>query len=314
MTQFLRVRPAGRTANQLLQYLFAANLQRLVGDLQVYGYDLPEWNLVSEKPAHEAPTRELRLTGQNLFCDDIAGLMRRKIVPNYVLSGLGFRMSNYAPVEFYRPLIKADLPHITGYGPEYVVFHIRGGDILQNAHPDYYPIPFSYIDSVLKRADALPVFVGELEESYYSTRLRARYPDAIFSPPASPLEDFETMRRSRQIAVAISSFSWMAAWLSQADRIHMPVAGMLNPQLRPDIDLLPEDDARYSFYHFEPFRWNATPADIETLWQDREHRLLTRAEIVALKQQALQKTKFKRQWRKIKLYARAYRARAGNAG
>ncbi|RWX78595.1 hypothetical protein EPK99_08315 [Neorhizobium lilium] len=304
MTQFLRVRPAGRTANQLLQYLFAANLQRLVADLEVYGYDLPEWNLVSEKPAHP-PARELRLTGQNLFCEDIVGLMRRKIVSNFVLSGLGFRMSNYAPVEFYRPRIVANLPHIKGYGDEHVVFHIRGGDILESAHPDYYPVPFSYIDAVLSRANAAPVFVGELDENYYSTRLRARYPDAIFSPPASPLEDFETMRRSRQIAIAISSFSWLAAWLSEADTIHLPVAGMLDPDLRPDIDLLPEDDARYSFYHFDPFRWNATPADIESLWQTREHRLLSREEIRTLKQNALQKIRLRRQWRKIKLHARA---------
>lgn len=305
MTPRIRIKPSGGTANQLLQYMFAANIQRLVGDLDICGYHLPELGLVSQEPTTRNG-KELRLSGQHLLCEDVIYFIKKNLVFNFHLRGLGFRLSNYAPAEYYRGLIKSESAQIKAYGREHVVFHIRGGDILRNEHPDYFPIPFSYIDAVLRQADALPVFLGQLEDSYYTEKLRNRYPHAVFSPLRSPIEDFETLRHSHQVAISISSFSWVAAWLSNAARIHVPVAGMLNPQQRPDIDLLPVDDERYSFYHFDLFEWKATPHHIESLWQEREHPLLNRETLTAIKHLALRKVRFEMHWARLKLHARAY--------
>ena len=174
------------------------------------------------------------------------------------------------------------------------------------SHPDYFPIPFSYIENIIKKSPARPVFIGELNDNYYTEALSKKYPNAIFSPPQSPVEDFETIRRSKQIAISISSFSWVAAWLSDATKIHVPVAGMLNPLQRPDIDLLPINDHRYLFYHFEPFDWKAPPEHIQKLWQDREHPLLDRSTLFVRKQIALRRIHVERQWARLKLYSRAH--------
>ena len=48
----------------------------------------------------------------------------------------------------------------------------------------------------------------------------------------------------------ISTFAWMAAWLSNASTIFLPVYGLFNPNQFPDHDLLPLGDRRYRFYEF----------------------------------------------------------------
>ncbi|MQB21645.1 hypothetical protein DXT90_13505 [Agrobacterium tumefaciens] len=301
----LRIQPRGGTANQLLQFMLAKNIERVVGDVQVTGCHIPEWGLSTATVNNDDKAVELSLTGNYIFHKDVVDIIRKGLASKIVLKGHSFRISNYAPPEFYRSIIGSTCENLAGYGPGYVVFHIRGGDILTPAHQDYYPIPFSYIEAVLKNTNASPVFVGQLEDSYYAEKLRERYPNAIYSKPQTAVEDFETLRRSSEIAVSISSFAWLAAWLSHATTIHLPVAGMLNPVQRPDIDLLPLDDLRYKFYRFNQFRWNATPSDIETLWQNHEHALFSREELAELKLAAADRTRAKAHVARIKLYGRA---------
>ncbi|WP_312807818.1 hypothetical protein [Agrobacterium cavarae] len=301
----LRIQPRGGTANQLLQFMLAKNIERVVGDVNVSGCHIPEWGLHAAADNHPHKMIELALTGNYIYHEDVVDIIRRGLASNILLKGHSFRMSNYAPPEFYRPLISSRCDNVKGYGSEHVVFHIRGGDILTPAHQDYYPIPFSYIDAVLENTNAVPVFIGQLENSYYAKKLHERYPNAIFSKPQTAVEDFETLRRSREIAVSISSFAWLAAWLSHATTIHLPVAGMLNPVQRPDIDLLPLEDPRYEFYRFDEFKWNATPSDIETLWQNRKHALFSREEMAEIKFSAADRTRAKSRRSRVKLYARA---------
>lgn len=301
----LRIQPRGGTANQLLQFMLAKNIERVLGDVHVTGCHIPEWGLSAATENNDDKAVELSLTGNYIYHEDVVNIIRKGLASKIVLKGHSFRISNYAPPEFYRSIIGSTCETAAGYGPGYVVFHIRGGDILTPAHQDYYPIPFSYIDAVLNNTSSTPVFVGQLEDSYYAEKLRQRHPEAIFSKPQTAIEDFETLRKSSEIAVSISSFAWLAAWLSHATTIHLPVAGMLNPLQRPDIDLLPLDDMRYKFYRFDQFKWNATPSDIETLWQHREHVLFTREELAELKSSAADRTKAESRISRLKLYARA---------
>jgi hypothetical protein len=77
------------------------------------------------------------------------------------------------------------------------------------------------------------------------------------------MADFGVLRASRHLCVAISTFSWLAAWLSEARTIHLPVAGALHPRQRPDMDLLPVADPRYRFHLFEPRPWGGTAEELE---------------------------------------------------
>ena len=83
--------------------------------------------------------------------------------------------------------------------------------------------------------------------------MRKRFPNAPFISSRGPLEDFAAIRNARNIVISVSTFSWLAAWLSEAEQIFVPMLGFLNPNhfhANKIIDLLPTDDARYRFFLF----------------------------------------------------------------
>ena len=68
--------------------------------------------------------------------------------------------------------------------------------------------------------------------------------DARFLPSEGAGDRFRTHPSPPgNIVPAISTFSWLAAWLSEADRVFLPVLGLLNPAQNRAVDLLPLDDA-----------------------------------------------------------------------
>ncbi|MEQ1940267.1 hypothetical protein ABMA46_18645 [Mesorhizobium sp. CN5-321] len=290
--------------NQMLQYMWALNLQRLTDDTHICGHDIPFWGIKADVP-DEFGRHPLRLGGHFLNVDHVGKLIRNGTVKNILLGGLGFQIQNYASPEFYRKVFLSDAIEAEGYGEEYVVFNIRGAEILKNCHADYRPVPFSYFDTVIATAKARPVFLGQIGDDDYSRELRKRYPDAVFQPSRGPLIDFETLRRSHQIAIAVSTFSWLAGWLSSAKVIHYPMSGMLNPLQRPDIDLTPSEDPRYRFYHFPVQKWSATAAEMNELWVPGEHRLLSVNEVCALRQRAAETIRWQRRWKRLKISSHA---------
>jgi hypothetical protein len=195
-------------------------------------------------------------------------------------------MSNLRAMNDYRDVFTAtDVDNVEEFGSDHIVVNVRGGEILGNVHPDYGPVPLSLVRQAIEASGARPVFLGQLSDDLYSEAIRDRYPDAIYRPSRGVLRDFETLRRAEQLVVAVSTFSWLAAWLSQADVVHLPVCGFFHPLQCPNYDLLPSDDARYVFYECEPRKWSATRADFEYLWAPRLHRVLQPAEVERLRKQ-----------------------------
>ncbi|MDE1158842.1 MAG: hypothetical protein PW791_11315 [Neorhizobium sp.] len=297
---FLRIKPIGNMGNQMLQYMFALRVRQLVGQLEIAGYDIEPWGL------HSSPYRDMRRTslylgGHLLDVDHIASLFRRGIVRDVTLAGLGFKLGNYAPVDFYRQVFKADHIAAEGYGSDAVVINIRGAEVLGGIHRDYGPIPFSYIDAVIENSGARPVFLGQIGDDAYSRLLRDRYPQAEFQPSRGALIDFEILRRSHQISMSVSTFSWLACWLSDARIIHYPMQGMFNPQQRPDIELTPIDDPRYRFYECEQRSWAGSEADLASLSVARDHPLLSPDRLHALQWEQRSKLRFYSAWRRARV-------------
>ncbi len=59
LMRHLRISPGGRLANQMIQFMIAKKLQKLVPGLVIHGYDLPRWRLSAPSPEH------LRAAGNN---------------------------------------------------------------------------------------------------------------------------------------------------------------------------------------------------------------------------------------------------------
>ncbi len=299
-TPTLRIKPIGNMGNQMLQYMFAIRVRQLIGDLEISGHNIEPWALTSA-PFSDLRRGSLYLGGHMLDAAHTASLYRRGILRDATLAGLGFKLSNYASANHYREIFNANHVDVEGYGADVVVINIRGAEILRGIHPDYGPVPFSYIDAVIRNSGARPVFLGQIGDDSYSQLLKARYPDAEFQPSRGPLADFEILRRSHQISMSVSTFSWLACWLSSAKIIHYPLAGMFNPLQRPDIDLTPIDDPRYKFYSFAPRAWKGSEADFAALSSEREHDLLPPSRLYAMQWEQKRKLRFYQAWRQAKL-------------
>ena len=115
---------------------------------------------------------------------------------------------------------------------------------------DYPLTPVEFYAELVERTGLRPVFVGQTARNAYTLRLRERFPNAEFLASAGPMRDFDMIRQSKNIAVGVSTFSWLAAWLSHADNIFMTVSGLLNPMQAIRNDLLPLGDSRYHFWLF----------------------------------------------------------------
>lgn len=262
MTSYIRVQP-GNLGNQMFRYMLAQHLADRIPGARIMGYQMPEWGLCSpaETPEWHAPF-ELpprhridvcdavhRLnTGQNDGIDIQAYAQR--------LEYFGHDLDRFSGV-FYSGVAGSPVAY------DEIAVNVRAADILSGIHPDYFPIPISFYAHILGQLPLRPVFVGQLGDGWYTDALRQTFPEARFLTHHSAIEDFQTLRHARHKVLAISTFSWLAGWLSAPEcSIHYPLAGLLNPMQRPQINLAPVDDTRYSFYRFPVWRYSGDESDI----------------------------------------------------
>jgi hypothetical protein len=162
-------------------------------------------------------------------------------------------------LQLARALFPIDPGLKTGYGRDHLVISIRAKEILHGLHPNYTVLPLAWYRRLIDETRLKPVFLGEIGTDGYSAALRSQFPDADFVVNENPLDDFNMLRTSANVVLSVSSFAWMAAWLStSAQRIVLPMAGMYNIQDRPDIDLLPVGDERYEYHAFPREAWMGT--------------------------------------------------------
>jgi len=172
--------------------------------------------------------------------------------------------------------VESLIPHFrdlwAGGAEDELVISVRGGEILAGIHSDYVMIPIGFYKELIEKTGKKPVFFGQIDDNPYIADLRSQFPAASFVASRSPIEDFNFIRKSKNIVLSISTFAWMAAWLSDANKIYMPVCGIFNPAQHPGSMLLPLDDPRYEFILFpvyymgnvSDYRQIVTPVD--RLW------------------------------------------------
>ncbi len=280
----------GNIGNRALQYLTAEGIRERVPDAQIQNIHLEMWGIKS--PAQRPPIESCASTGVSRYSIDAKGLgdcLRRGEVDAVAIDSYTFCLDHYPSREKCREFLPAAIgtEHVTGFGEIQLVCNIRGGDILSGVHGDYVPLPVRYYQLLEEESGLEMVFYGQIGDDTYSENLRRHFPHARFVRSQGAEIDFETIRRSKNIAISISTFSWLAAWLSHARRIYVPVGGMFNPVQHPEQTYLPvEDDA----FHFVLLPYAKTVSLYERpqeFWRVQERiskfvRFATRAEIQEL--------------------------------
>ncbi len=277
------LQPMGRLANLMIEYMVALAFADLVPDCRISNIAIPSWGLC-HAPMNAAGPIAVEQREQHIDLPALAERMRSGQIGRVEWTGFGQRMENFLPVERYRGVFVSPFKAPMGFGPDYLVCPVRAEDILHGPNADYVLTPVEFYRDIADRTGLTPVFIGQTGPNPYMDRIRAAFPDAIFrEPQTDPLVDFETIRQSRHIVVGVSTYSWLAAWLSRsADTIYLAVSGLFNPMQKPQVDLLPFGDTRFKFYLF-PINY-AVPLDqharvhrrIAPYWRQMPHEALRR--------------------------------------
>jgi len=251
------ISPMGNLGNRMIQFMVAHALAARVPGSVLAQIPLPEWG-IDFPPWPEDIARVEIVTEPRVDLAGLAAALNKNRLDGVDIRTYGQHIDNFLPPEAYRPFF----PSVSSEGAEKgeLLCNIRQGDILDGHHPDYVLVPIDFYDELIGQTGLRPVFMGQLEDSPYMHALRARFPHARFLPSRGAIADFGFMRNSRNIVLSVSTFSWLAAWLSEADNIFAPVLGVLHPLQSRGTQLLPFEDSRFHFYLF-PFHYAVPVAD-----------------------------------------------------
>jgi hypothetical protein len=271
MSKLIVVRHVGNIGNRMFQYMFSRHLQTFVPGSTVVGYSIPGWGL--DSPASVDIDGETLLVegGHEFNVGRIAYQLRNEIFNRVVLRVFAQRLEYLPDVDIARAWFAASSAEFHSASRHEILINIRGAEILSGLHADYMPLQLDYYRKLIDHTGLSPVFMGQIDDGPYGRALRTEFGKARFLPSISPLIDFTTIRNAVNICCSVSTFSWLAAWMSpRAETIHLPLAGIFNPQQRRDVDLIPLSDARFRYWQFPVRRWAATIEQIRHVTEGRD--------------------------------------------
>ena len=258
-SRFVVVQNRGRFANQVIQAMAA---QQIMEDLKlnrIYLPGIPSWG-IDKSTNYELREYQLRIEIKARSRKTIrvggAGAewklsLEQAEFRRVHLVGSGQHFKNFnRQKRFAQDLLRTDIhddccvqdSELRSKLKDFHLVHIRQGDIFKNAtlsRPDYYPLPVSFYEALSSTSPKPLAFIGEVDANPdYLSMLRDRCRASIIVPSGCLHRDFNLLRSSEIVTMAISTFSWLAGWISeQAFEVNIPIAGFLNPKIRPDIDL-----------------------------------------------------------------------------
>lgn len=255
---FIRLHHKGNPGNIIMTYLAAIKMQQELGygyicnvDIPIFNINIDDINTEGQLAVHDREKTNSLLLGR-IPTKGYSRALNSAEAKYFFLEGFYQNINNFPSQSSFNydkhfPLIENS--NECG-GEEDIVISIRGGDILKAIHPHYTMLPPEFYEFLIKKTGKRPIFYGQLDDSPYLDELRQRFPTAKFIASRGVAEDFDFLRKSQYIVPSLSTFSWLAAWLSKAKKIYMPVAGIFSPAQHPSSMLLPINDDRYEFYTF----------------------------------------------------------------
>ncbi len=250
----IRLRPIGNLANRMLQFMAARRLADLVPCAILTGVHLPEWGWEPPSQDHVAATEEVVVIERSdqfdlpALSDRLNSGQYREVLILDFLQDLRF----YHGPAYYRMLFQSperDIVDLPRFSDRELVINLRGGEIL--AGIDHYPVvPIMFYQDVVESTGLQPVLMGQLDPSPYLDRLVRAFPNARRISSQGAMRDFQMVRSATHIVPSVSTFSWVAAWLSEATSVHLPLLGFFNPSHVPEVNLLPLDEISWRFHLF----------------------------------------------------------------
>lgn len=266
----IKITPYGNVGNQLFQYMLALAIKfRTNVPVQISGLDIPSFAIKNTKVSDQAFSMDIK--SHVLPLESIVTLVKNVQNIDINLKCLSTRMSYYSQhLPEYRRYLKPKNSTKIGFDDTYLVINVRGAEISTGVHKNYLPVPICFYEEIINKTKLTPVFVGQLGDDNYSNCLRNKFPQALFPKFDSWEDDFNVIRTSVNIIPAVSTFSWLACWLSEtAKNIYFPIMGLYHPLARPDIDMLPLEDDRYNFYLSDLLAWGKPEETINSLINDQ---------------------------------------------
>ena len=244
------VNPVGNLGNRMIQFLVARKIAARIPGCQISNVALSEWKInypLLELSGYVHRHRD----EQFVYPVTFERLYREGGVSCISYSGYGQRVENFPDYRAASAEFVAEGFTGVGYDAQHLVINVRGGEVLDGRHPHYVLVPIDFYRDLVKRTGLTPVFMGQIEDNKYTRALCSAFPDATFVPSRGALADFETLRQSTNVVPAVSTFSWLACWLSTTARnIFMPLTGLFNPLYNSHHDFAPADDNRFHFFLF----------------------------------------------------------------
>lgn len=302
----LFLRPHGNLGNKMMQIMTAERLRQDVPDLTYSGYNIPFWNLKKGRVRNNRlPLPRIRT--QDIEIEAVKTMMIDGTLPLSVLRTIVIQCDFWGDPSYFRSFFPSLVTPAQRVTEDELLINVRGAEILKARSTVYGPVHVAYYERILEETGLKPVFLGQLGKDYNTELLQSRFPQARFVQSQGVLEDFEAIRSARNIVVSVSSFSWLAAWLSEAETIHMPLLGLFNPRQRPDIAIAPSRDARYRFSHFPVRHWVGSAEQIEELSKADPSEPITADQLRALQTEAKERRTYDRD---VALKALTSRARS----
>jgi hypothetical protein len=213
----IEIRYSTRLGNKLFQYALA---RILASELNLFlpASPIPGFPSTFQTiPGNRFVTPKVVLKGQDV---DLQALLQYSSDCHFILDG-NFQQSRlYVPwsQELRSKWLVPEVPSgFIGADPDDLVIHIRRTDYLWQG----WGLPFSIYQSIIEtHASKRLVIVTDDAKDPFLWRFR-KYKPLIHSTTA--FEDFLYLRSANNIMLSPSSFSWWAAFLSEAQQIFLPI-------------------------------------------------------------------------------------------
>jgi len=238
----VEVKYNGRLGNNLFQYCFgrilAENLHYKLRANPIPGFRNTKTK-VDGQDYSSYPTQILQ--GHAI---DLKSIIQDKTKRRIIVDGFFQRYEYYRE---YKDIIRndwllTDIQIKESIGKNDIVVHVRGGDYKNTRNA----LSFSFYEEALNGAKYERLFLCTDDMGNPFIRRFRKYNAIIHH--TNPLEDFQFTMSFSKIILSQSTFSWWAAFLSNAKEIYfpLPLSGYWSKQ-RPDVELKLDDENRYIY-------------------------------------------------------------------